>query len=176
MLGKCSTIMSSENFSYPFFILFFFWDSYHSNIGAFDIVPEVSETILSSFHSFCFILLFRSYFYHFIFQLYDSFCFRYSEFKVAIYYFTSLLKFWSPENTFLSRICRHILLDPIQLDFMGKSCHKGKGSPKLCSCPQVRAVAPQHMSPELCPQRGDSGHVKLGIKPPGAPVALLPSS
>ena len=40
---------------------------------------EVSETILSSFHSFYFILLFRSYFQHFIFQLTDSFfCFRYS--------------------------------------------------------------------------------------------------
>ena len=41
-------------------------------------VPEVSETVLSSFHSFYFILLFRSYFHHFIFQLTDLFfCFRY---------------------------------------------------------------------------------------------------
>ena len=40
---------------------------------------EVSETILSSFHSFYFILLFRSYFHHFTFQLTHSlFCFRYS--------------------------------------------------------------------------------------------------
>ena len=47
--------------------------------AAFDIVPEVSEPIPSSFHSFYFILLFRSYFHHFIFQLTDSFfCFRYS--------------------------------------------------------------------------------------------------
>ena len=38
-----------------------------------------SQTILSSFHCFYFILLFRSYFHHFIFQLTDSFfCFRYS--------------------------------------------------------------------------------------------------
>ena len=58
---------------------FFFWDPYNSNVGAFNIVPEVSETILSSFHSFYFILLFRSYFHHLIFQLMDSFlCFRYS--------------------------------------------------------------------------------------------------
>ena len=68
-----------KNFLIPFLFLFFFWDPYNSNVGAFDIVPEVSETILSSFHSFYYILLFRSYFHHFIFQLTDSFfCFRYS--------------------------------------------------------------------------------------------------
>ena len=58
-------------------------DPCNSNVGAFDIIPEVSETILSFFHSFYLILLFRSYFHHFIFQLTDSFCFRYS----AIDYF-----------------------------------------------------------------------------------------
>ena len=68
-----------KNFLMPFFFLFLFWDPYNSNIGAFDIVPEVSDTILSSFHCFYLILLFRSYFQHFIFQLTDSFfCFRYS--------------------------------------------------------------------------------------------------
>ena len=36
----------------PFLLLLFFWDPYNSNVGVFDIVPEVSETILSSFHSF----------------------------------------------------------------------------------------------------------------------------
>jgi len=72
MLRKFSTIISSKIF------LFFFWDPYNSNVGEFDIVPEVSETIFSSFHSFYFILLFSSYFYHFIFQLTDLFCFRYS--------------------------------------------------------------------------------------------------
>jgi len=35
------------------------WDPYNMNVTAFDIVPEVSETILSSFHAFYFILLFR---------------------------------------------------------------------------------------------------------------------
>ena len=49
-----------KNFLIPFLFLFF-WDPYNSNVGTFDIVPEVSETILSSFHSFYFILLFRSY-------------------------------------------------------------------------------------------------------------------
>ena len=66
-------------FLMPFLFLFFFWDPYNSNGGAFDIVPEASETVLSSFHSFYFILLFRSYFHHFVFQLNDLFfCFRYS--------------------------------------------------------------------------------------------------
>ena len=68
-----------KKFLIPFLFLFFFWDPYYSNVAAFDIVPEVSETILSSLHSFYFILLFRSYSQHFVFQLTDSFfCFRYS--------------------------------------------------------------------------------------------------
>ena len=66
-----------KNFLIPFLFLFF-WDPYNSNVGAFYMVPEISETVLNSFHSFYFILLFRSYFHHFIFQLTDSFfCFRY---------------------------------------------------------------------------------------------------
>ena len=56
------------NFLIPFLFLFFFWDPYNLNAGAFNIVPEVSETILSSLHSFYFILLFRSDFHHFIFN------------------------------------------------------------------------------------------------------------
>ena len=56
-----------------FLIIFFSWDAYNLNAGAFDIVLEVSETVLSSFHSFYFILLFTSYFHHFIFQLTDLF-------------------------------------------------------------------------------------------------------
>ena len=41
-----------KNFLIPFLFLFFFGDPYNSNVGAFDIVPDVSETVLSSFHSF----------------------------------------------------------------------------------------------------------------------------
>ena len=67
-----------KNFLVPFLFLFF-WDPYNSNVGVFDVVPEISEIILHSFHSFYFILLFRSYFHHFISQLTDLFfCFRYS--------------------------------------------------------------------------------------------------
>ena len=35
-----------KNFLIPFLLLFFFWDPYNLNVGAFDIMPEVSETIL----------------------------------------------------------------------------------------------------------------------------------
>ena len=35
-----------------FLFVFFFWDSYDSNVGAFNIVPEVSEIVLISFNSF----------------------------------------------------------------------------------------------------------------------------
>ena len=35
----------------------FFWDSYDSNVGAFNIVPEVSKVVLISFNSF-FVCLF----------------------------------------------------------------------------------------------------------------------
>ena len=66
-----------KNFLMPFLFLSF-WDLYNSNVVHL-IVPEDSETLLSSFHSFYFILLFRSYFHHFIFQLtFLFFCFKYS--------------------------------------------------------------------------------------------------
>ena len=59
---------------------------YNSNVGALDIFPELSETILF-FSFFSFFLLYsalRSHFHHFILQLTDSFFrFRYS----AIDYF-----------------------------------------------------------------------------------------
>ena len=34
------------------FLFAFFWDSYDSNVGAFNIVPEVSEVVLISFDNF----------------------------------------------------------------------------------------------------------------------------
>ena len=37
-----------------FLFVFFFWDSYDSNVGVFNILPEVSETVLISFNSFFF--------------------------------------------------------------------------------------------------------------------------
>jgi len=72
MLGKFSTIISSKIFSYLFF---FSSSSGAPNFKCWCIwyCPEVSETIHSFalFHSFSFILLFRSYLNHFIFQVSD---------------------------------------------------------------------------------------------------------
>ena len=76
MLGKFSTIISSKIFLYPFF-----FSSSGTPILQMLVHLILSqrslENSLSSFHSFYFILLFRSYFYHFNFQLTVSFfCFR----------------------------------------------------------------------------------------------------
>ena len=79
ILVNFSTIISSNIFSSPFLFLFFFWDPYNLNIGAFNVVPEVSETVLNSFHPFFFLVLCSSYFHYFIFQVtYPFFCLSYS--------------------------------------------------------------------------------------------------
>ena len=89
-IGEIFNYNLFTKFLIPFHFLFFFWDSYNSNVGTFDIVLGASETVLSSVHSFYFILLFRSYFHHFIIHLTDSFfCFRYS----AIDSFYSIFNF-----------------------------------------------------------------------------------
>ena len=78
VLGRFSTIISSSIFSWPFFfVFFFFWNSYDLNVGAFNIVPEVSEVVLISF--LLFFLLCFIYFHHSIFHLtYPIFCLSYS--------------------------------------------------------------------------------------------------
>ena len=102
-----------KNFLIPFLFPFFFWNPYNSNIGAFDIVSEVSETIPSSFHSFYFILLFRSYFYHLIFQLTDSFfCFIYSVILPSRVFLISVIMLFVSVCLFfnqLTQICSLIL-------------------------------------------------------------------
>ena len=67
-------------FLVSFIFVFFFWDTYEMNTGAFNIVPEVSEVVLIYFNSFfpffplCFIYFHRS-----IFHLtYPLFFFSYS--------------------------------------------------------------------------------------------------
>ena len=78
IFGKFSTIISSI-FLMPFHFVFFFWDSYDSNLGVFNIVPEVSGVVLISFNSFFFFPLCFIYFYQSIFYLtYPIFCLRYS--------------------------------------------------------------------------------------------------
>ena len=55
VFGKFSAIMSSNIFSSPFFLcLFSFWDPYNVNIGAFNVVPEVSGRL----HFFSFFFLY----------------------------------------------------------------------------------------------------------------------
>ena len=64
LFGEIFNYNLFKKFLIPFLFLFSFWVPYNSNFSAFDIVPEVSEAILSSFHSFYFILPFRSCFHH----------------------------------------------------------------------------------------------------------------
>ena len=57
MFGKFSAIMSSNIFSSPFFLcLFFFWYPYNANVGACNILPEVSQSsfLFILFSIFCF--------------------------------------------------------------------------------------------------------------------------
>ena len=53
ILGNFSTLISSNIFSYSFSL--HFWDPYNSNVGAFNTVPEIFETVLNSFHFFFFL-------------------------------------------------------------------------------------------------------------------------
>ena len=74
MLGNFSTIIP-QIFSHTLSFSLLLWDPYKSNVGAFKVVPEVSETVLISFHSFFFILFCFSYFHHSVFQLSQLFCY-----------------------------------------------------------------------------------------------------
>ena len=64
-LDDCFLSHVREVFSFYFFKYFFrfflslfsFWDLYNANVCAFNVVPEVSYTVLISFHS-CFFILF----------------------------------------------------------------------------------------------------------------------
>ena len=44
-----------------FLFVFFFWDSYDLNVGAFSTVLEVSETVIISFNSFTFKVIIDKY-------------------------------------------------------------------------------------------------------------------
>ena len=73
ILGKFSTFLM------VFLFVFFFWGSYDSNVGAFNIVLEVSEIVLISFNSFFFFPLWFIYFYNSIFYFNNPiFCLPYS--------------------------------------------------------------------------------------------------
>ena len=73
-VGEIFSYNLYKNFLIPFLFLFL-WDLYNLNVGVL-ILSQRSLRISSVlFHYFYFILLFRSYFHHFIFQLTDSFFF-----------------------------------------------------------------------------------------------------
>ena len=65
--GKFSTIISSSIFSWSFFLSSSSGTPMIQMLGAFNIVPEVSEVVLISFNSFFFFPLLFIYFYHSIF-------------------------------------------------------------------------------------------------------------
>ena len=94
MLGKFSTIISSNFFSDPFSHLCFSKDAYNSNDSAFNIFLDVSETILNSFHSFSIILLFRNYFHH-------------SMFHVSYFSSASVILLLFPSRTFLISVIKN---------------------------------------------------------------------
>ena len=75
VLGKFSTVISSNILSYPFFFYSSSGTTLIQILLHFNVVPEVSEIVLISFHSFFSILLCFSYFHHSVFQLtYWFFC------------------------------------------------------------------------------------------------------
>ena len=47
-VGEIINYNPFKNFLIHFLFLFFFWDSYNLNVGAFYMIPKVSETVLSS--------------------------------------------------------------------------------------------------------------------------------
>ena len=72
-------LQSLQIFSQSLSFSLLLWNLYNSNVGSFNVVPEVFETVLNSSHSFFFILLCSSYFHYFIFQVtYPFFCLSYS--------------------------------------------------------------------------------------------------
>ena len=77
-LGKFSAIISSNVFSGPFSLLCLSGTPYNVNVGVFNVAPEVSQTVLISFHLVFFILFCGNNFHHSLFQLtYLLFCLIY---------------------------------------------------------------------------------------------------
>ena len=77
ILGKFLTIISSSIYSCPFFV--FSWDTYDSNVGVFNTVPNVSAVVLIYFYSFFFFSALLHLFPPSIFHLtYLFFCLNYS--------------------------------------------------------------------------------------------------
>ena len=114
-------------FLMAFLFVFFFWDSYYLNVGAFDIVPEVSEVILISLILFSSLLHLFPPFYlppHLSALLYQLFycqflpeCF----YSVIALFIIDQLFFISSENE-VAQSCL-ILCDPMDCSLSGSSVH-----------------------------------------------------
>ena len=61
-----------------FHFVFFSWDSYDSNVDVFNIVPEVSDFVISSNFFFLFYFLFHSFQHSTFYLTYPIFCLLYS--------------------------------------------------------------------------------------------------
>ena len=85
------------------FLFVFFWDSYDSNVGAFNVVPEVSEVILISFNSFFFFPSLLQLFLPFYLPLHLS------------YLLPQLFYCWFPPECFLSHLLHRISLEGMML-------------------------------------------------------------
>ena len=113
-LGGCFLPHFSEVFNYyllkyflmPFLFVFFFWNSYDSNVGVFNIVAEVSEVVLISFNFLFFFHLCFVYFHRFIFHLtYPLFCLSYSTVGSLQSVFYLLLHYSLLFDSFLFLLC-----------------------------------------------------------------------
>ena len=93
-LGEIFNYNLFKYFLIHFLFLFLFWDPYNSNVGGFNLVPKVSETILSSF------------------QLFTLF---YSSAVISTILSTSLLIHSSPSYILLSTPSRVFLISVIVL-------------------------------------------------------------
>ena len=85
-----------------FLLVFFFWDSYDSNVGAFNIVLEVSEVVLISFNSFFSFLLSDS----FISTILSSTSLILSSASIILLFFPSRIFLISFSVFFLQSTCR----------------------------------------------------------------------
>ena len=83
-------------FLMAFLFVFFFWDFYDSNVGAFNIIPEVSEVVLISFNTF--------------FSLSASFISTILSSTSLILFYASVILLLVPSRVLLSQLLHYSLL------------------------------------------------------------------
>ena len=81
-----------QYFLMAFLFVFFFWDTYVSNVGALKIVPEVFEIV---------VFLFTFFFYFLLFFLLCFLYFHHSIFHLIILSFASVILLLAPSRAFL---------------------------------------------------------------------------